>query len=220
MAFPSVSSTNSSTQVATTTHTVSLPASIVAGNLLVVFFENEDDTVVSTPAGWSLLKSLLEASGATNKLTVFYKTASGAEGATLSVTTSTSRVSSHASYQITGFSGTPEVSTGATGTTGSPDPDSLTPSGGAKDYLWIAVGGSRNNTFTAYPANYSGSQLTRTITGALGGCSIGVATRNLNATSEDPGTFTATSNFWVACTIAISPVNSSGNFLSLLGVGA
>lgn len=222
MAFPIVASTNTSNQTAGTTHTVNLPASISAGNLLIVFFVNEDDTTVTTPAGWSLLKAMLETGAATNKMSIFYKVASGSEGATLSVTTSSSRVSSHISYRITGYANTPQVSTGATSTTGNPDPDSLTPSGGAKDYLWIAACSTRfgSGAISSYPTSYSGSNLNSRITGALGGSNVAVGTRDLNASSENPGSFNfPTNQYWTACTIAVEPTGSSLKLLTLLGVG-
>lgn len=209
MAFPVVATTNTSENAtATTSHTVSLPASLAAGDLLIVFFVNEDDTTVTTPSGWSVLKSMLETGGATSKTTIFYKTSDGGEGSSLAITTSSSRVSTHAAYRITGWSGTPEVSTGATSTTGEANPDSLTPAGGAKDYLWIVVAGKRNTTsVSGYPTNYTGSQLFIADDGALGGSSITVATRGLNSAGpEDPGSFAhSDTGFWTACTIAVSP---------------
>lgn len=222
MAFPVVATTNTSNQTAGTSHTVNLPASISAGDLLIVFFVNEDDTTVTTPTGWTLLKAMLETGAATNKMSIFYKVATGAEGATLSITTSSSRVSSHISYKITGYTGAPQVSTGATSTSGNPNPDSLTPSGGAKDYLWIAACSTRftSGAISSYPTNYSGSNLNSRITGALGGSNVAVGTRNLNASSEDPGTFDfPTNQYWTACTIAIEPTGSSIKLLPLLGVG-
>lgn len=217
MAFPTVVSTNTSVQTpAGTSHTVSLPGSIVAGNLLLIFFATADIPTITTPANWNLLRNKQETAGATSQQSIFYKVATGSEGATVTITTGTSFRSAHATYQISGYSGNPEASAGASGISGNPDPDSLTPSGGAKDYLWIASGTCRSQTFSSAPTSY-----TNLLTAATSSqVAVGTARRELNATSTDPGNFTITaSNEWTGVTVAISPTASATKLLTLLGVG-
>lgn len=208
MAFPTVATTNTSSETSqTTSHDVSLPASITAGDLLMIFFNTQENPTITTPTGWTLLKTL-DASGGTARLATFYKTATGSEGATVVITTSTSWRSTHATMRISGWSGTPGVSSGATGDSGQADPDNLTPSGGAKDYLWIAFAGSNNASggeFTSAPTNYSNF-----LAQATSGTAVGVASRQLNASSENPGTFGGTLGRWGAATIAISPEAAAG----------
>jgi hypothetical protein len=89
----------------------------------------------------------------------------------------------------------PEAGTMATGT--APDCGSLNPAGwGAEDTLWIAVGGSgEDNTTGSYtgigtaPANYTGQADSGISADAAGGIEGSVAFRQLNAASEDPGTW-------------------------------
>lgn len=218
MAFPTVVNTNTSvTTPASTTHTVSLPASIVAGNLLMIFFATADIPSITTPANWNLLRNKQETLGGTTQQSIFYKVATGSEGATVSITTGTSFRSAHATYQISDYSGNPQASTGASGITGNPNPDTLTPSGGSQDYLWIVCGTCRSQTFSSAPTNY-----TNLVTIATSSqVAVGTARRSLNASSEDPGNFTITGgdNEWTAVTVAVSPVANSIKLLNLLGVG-
>jgi hypothetical protein len=141
-------------------------------------------------------------------MSIAYRNADGLEGATVDVTTDNNRKSSHTSYRITGHdSGTaPEISTGATGASANPDPDSLTPTGGAKDYLWLAIyGADDEQTTSAYPTNYTDGISENSSSGSFGS-TVGSARRQLNAVSENPGTFTmSVSNQWAAATIAVHP---------------
>jgi hypothetical protein len=76
--------------------------------------------------------------------------------------------------------------------TTNPDPPSLNPAGwGTEDTLWIAVVAYDLGTVTvsAYPANYTDDQ-TNIRGNNASGTGHGVATRSLNAASDDPGTFT------------------------------
>lgn len=95
------------------------------------------------------------------------------------------------------------------------DPTSLNPSGwDAEDTLWIAVGGD-GETATAgsytglasAPTNYGNYADTGISADAIGGVEAAVAFRQLNASSEDAGSFTAdTSNArHAAILIAVRP---------------
>jgi len=208
MAFPTLAATNNSVNSSvTTSHTVSLPASISAGDLLIFIFGLVDAGAITTPSGWTLIRNVIERPGVseTIEFSTFYKVASGSEGASVTVTTAQSRRSAHVSYRITGYSSVPEGSTGTSGGSGSPDPDSLTPSGGTKEYMWIACGGNRGGGISAAPTNYINFVATATT-----GIGVALCTRNLSASSEDPGTFTTASGEWCAMTIAVFPVAASG----------
>ena len=201
--FPAVQDTNTSGESSdVTSHTVNLPANISAGDLLIVFFSCDGSSTVTWPNGWASIFHQTYSS----TLDIGYKISDGTEGPTITVTTGASEQSAHISYRITGNhrSLAPEASTGATGNTTSPDPDSLTPTGGAKDYLWIAVEGNDNTTSaSAYPSNYTNGQTNAV--GDAGGVNIAVARRELNASSEDPAAFTIAREKWIACTVAVYP---------------
>lgn len=221
MAFPQiVTNTTSEEQNAVTSHTVDLPSGIVSGNLLLVFFSTDESPVVAWPAGWTQFFSK-SGHGTDCKIFAAYRQADGLEGSTITVTTSAggdssgSEPSAHASYRISGAEDpstqAPEGSSGATGSTINPDPDSLTPTGGAKDYLWIAAVSTNNTTtYSSAPTGYSNFL---TIVTSQNG--IGTADRENNATSENPGAFTLSgSTRWGAGTIAVHP--ESGSIIPLI----
>jgi hypothetical protein len=103
-------------------------------------------------------------------------------------------------------------STGATGTastpsTNMPNPDSLTPAWGADDTLWRAqtAADDGRTDFTAFPTDYTLSQNSDKSNGS-GGAAIGGASRELNTTVQDPGTFTVNRSVaWSTYTIAVRP---------------
>jgi len=206
-AFPSVATTNTSTSSSrTTSHTVSLPASIAAGDRLICMSgwnESFGATSPSWPAGWT--QKTFQANGSSTSLEVRERFADGSEGASITVTTSASTRAAHVCYRITGAHTTLpiEVGTAATGSSANPDPPSLTPSWGADDILWIAIAQTiAGVSYTGDPASYANG-LTADATNGSSGSSIRVVRRTLNAANENPGTFTVTSNPWVAQTIAV-----------------
>ena len=131
--------------------------------------------------------------------------------------------------QITGaddpVTNPPEAGTPASALSDTPDPPSLTPSGGSADYLYVAVAHYQvNSTFTSGPSGYStrdeivatGFPATTTVHAALGVTA---------STTEDPDVFTnsvTTNRRNIANTIAVYPGASSATYtgaLMLMGVG-
>jgi len=207
MAFPVVESVTPSVfSIAATSHLVAMPAVVLVGELLVTEFVNPGDATVTTPAGWTQLHAT--ANGTTARLGSYYRIAGALDGgATFDFVTSASKRAVAHVYRVSGWHGTtpPEVGTAATGSSTTPDPPTLTPSWGAADTLWLAVAGSAGAvTVTTYPTSYTDGVDDNT-TGA-NSVMVGSARRQLNGTSDDPGTFTvsATGN-WVAQTVAIRP---------------
>jgi len=209
MAFPVVEATNHSVEASnTTTHTVSLPAGIQAGETLLVFFSCDSVETVTFPEGWTKIKE--ESYSTWITLAVAWRKADGEEGASITVTTGTDEESAHISYRISGAtdptSTPPEVSAGANSYGDTPDPASLTAGGGSKEYLWIAVEGNDDDEpVTDYPTNYTNGE-TYASSEAFSACSIGIARRNLETDTENPGAFTiADEEAWAACTVAVYP---------------
>jgi hypothetical protein len=214
MAFPQVYLSASSQQTsATTSHTVSLPAEIQAGELLIVAFGYGDDSTITFPGGWTQ-KARSQVNFASG--TWAYRVADGSEGATITVTSGTARQSAHRSWRIQGHSTStnPMTDNGAWafGSSTTPDASSYTPTGGAKDYLWMwFCSGASGRICTAAPANYG--NLGTSDSGSTAAVSIAMSTarRELNAASEDPGTATLESSGpWVAMVIAVHP-GTEGN---------
>ena len=105
----------------------------------------------------------------------------------------------------------PERSVVSTGTSTAPNPSSVAPTGGAKDYLFIATGsaGDGRASFDSLMVNYTDLTVFATA-GAANGCSAGTAERQFNTSSENPGTFTIGRNvLWSAHTVAIHPVSAA-----------
>ncbi len=194
----------------TTDHHVDMPATVDAGDLLIVLFTNDENTIVNTPTGWNLMTS--DANGPHVRLSVYYRIAAGTEGGTTVnfVTTSAEEAVAQV-YRVTNWHGItpPEISTAATGTDTTPDPASLDPAGwDVADTLWLVVAGQdRGDQVTpTYPASYTNGISTLSSNGT-GRCQIHSARRVLAAASEDPGAFTIpVSEQWVAFTIAVRPV--------------
>jgi hypothetical protein len=212
MTFPTVVATNvGNSGVSTAAHAINMPASISVGDLLLVAFCNDDVDTVSITSGtdWA---QLFSTSNASMRLSVYWKIATGS-GDNLTLTTSGSEGTAHISYRITGHAAAtdPECGTTATGSSTSPDPPSLNPSAwDAEDTLWIAVYGWDGHVAnSAYPTSYDDNQLTERWANASGS-GVAMATRELNASSDDPGVGTIGSEEWAANTIAIRPAVTGG----------
>jgi hypothetical protein len=191
-------------------HDVDMPATVDAGDLLIVLFTNDGNTAVTTPDGWTELASNEYTIAV--RLSAYYKIAAGDEdGTTVNFVTSTNQEAAAQVYRITNWHGTtpPEISTAATGAGTAPNPASLNPAGwDVADTLWIAVAGQDQGDqgeATAYPASYTDEVSTLSSYGS-GSCRTLSARRVLAAASEDPGAFTIPiPEEWVAFTIAVRP---------------
>jgi len=141
-----------------------------------------------------------------------YKISDGLEGASMSITSSASEQSSHATYRINAWHGTtpPEINTAAASTT-TPDPPSVTASWGSDDNLWIAGTGYNDGrtVVSSYPTNYASDQLNPQV--GAGGTGTGIATDEVATDAEDPGTYTIDNGEdQVAFTIAVRPAAAAG----------
>ena len=210
--FPQVASvTETAFGTDTTNHYVNMPATVNAGDLLIVLFTNDGSATVTTPAGWTSLAST--ANGIEVRCSVYYKIAAGTEGGTtVNFVASAFEQAAAQVYRITDWHGTtpPEISTAATGTSNRPNPASLDPAGwDVADTLWIAVAGQDRGDQdgpTAYPAYYTDGISTLSAEDDTSTCRTHSARRVLAAASENPGAFTIPlSEEWVAFTIAVRP---------------
>lgn len=209
MASPTVVTTAVTSDGApVTSHTVNLPASLVNGNLLLMVFTAGVAAGTVTATGWTFMTT----EGASQSITIGYKTSNGSEGATVTVSTTGNTKACTSVYQISGWTGTPEKGTIASGTSTTPDPPNLTPSWGSADNLWIAACAVANNgsIVTAAPTNYT-NLLTQGSTGGSTVIDMASAERQLTASSEDPGTFTlSVSKAWNAQTVAVQGTGGGG----------
>jgi len=214
MAVPTVNDSNSGSETSnTTTHTVNLPATVSAGELLIVWMAFDGAPTVTwdnTSHGtWS---NHIDTPGPSSacKLVVKAKVADGTEGGgTLSIETSASEQSVHRSVSIGTWEGTLagglNVPAAATGTSSTPNPPLATASWGNVDRKTIAIEGCDGaRTVSAYPASYTLNQFSDA-SGGGAGCGLGSAGRNQTGVgNQDPGTFTiSSSDQWVAATVSV-----------------
>ncbi len=216
MTFPVVVNTaETAVSTAGTSHAITLPASLVAGNLIVILTNIGSTSSFNSLGGWTELVDDGVAAG----MTIWYRRSDGTEGATVTFTSSGTTRSASIAYQIQGAADpatrTPELSTVATGTSISPQSTIVTPTGGAKDYLWISVAGmageeADDDTWVnTPPTNFLPNPPLQKSCGTAGtnlGGLIMAASFASNATSQTPGSFNVdVSAAWRAYTIAIHP---------------
>lgn len=219
MAFPLVRSQATTNITATTSPSaVNYPATIGAGDTLLLL----QRCAVAGSFGFAAagFTSLVDASpdGSDDQVGIAYKKATGTETGTVNITHGGGKggaimLAIRAAIDPTVQA--PELSTVATGTTpNEPDPTTCTPTGGAKDYLWItwySMEGEQTG-ITSYPANFTDNQTGLVNSGTGGATSTNVtmasATRNLNAASLDAGAWDVTGTLinWSAYTIAVHPL--------------
>lgn len=217
MAFPVVQTKATVGSAGSTSHPITLPTGVTAGDLLLVIFGVRSNPTVSVGSGtgWTKLGQQSQATAQTTA--IFYKIATGSDALTLSTTTS--QRSTAGTYRITGASGVVEGA-GAGATSTNPDTPNLTPAGGAKDYLWISTSSIVIGTVSASAAPASYTNLTNYPSGAGTGISLCIAERGLNATSENPGAFTAASTTWAGYTLAISPTGGGTSYTLTADAGS
>jgi hypothetical protein len=219
MAFPTYESvTDTGFASSVTSMPINMPATVNSGDLLIALSSTRNAPTWTKPSGWNDISTIAQAGGGSvGKLSGFYKIADGTEGGTTPTWTASGvTTAAWITIRISGWHGTtPPEATTASGDATNANPPSLTPSWGADNTLWLAIASNsatgETTGFTAAPTNY----LNLHSNGASSGgstCNVASSTRSLNASSEDPGTFTPNSNrFWAAATIAIRPAASTTN---------
>lgn len=209
MTFPTVVNTNSNSSSAQSP-AVSMPATIVAGRLLVIVARSAgSESPGGTISGFTKIADLNRSGGGSGTLCVFAKVAAGSDTATYSGSIATDRV--FQSHQIDDWLGTvADIKVATLGTGTAINPPNLD-AGVADDWLWLvfgSVGGTAGNSVTAAPTNYS--HFLGPVT--LGNVSMGSARRALNASSEDPGAFSGTAGTGpMTAVLAIPPPEVFGD---------
>ena len=216
MAHPVVEGVaESSVNTAGTSHTVTLPASIVSTDLVLIIMDiGSTSATLNALTDWSEVLDEAVANG----LKIIRYTGAGVPG-NPTFTSSAATRSASIAYRISGVDKTvtPQIGTTATGTSTTPNPPSVTPTGGvSKDYLFIAFFGQAgeeadDDTWAnTPPTNYTPSPPRQKACGTVGtnlGGLIASAERQLTTGSaENPGTFSVdVSAAWRAQTIIVHP---------------
>jgi hypothetical protein len=198
-----------------TSHAINV-GSPAAGTLLIVAIRAAADPSSFTFTGYTFFAG--DAGDASDdQMAFYYRWADGTEGATDTLATTNPVKLAAICWEITGAanpaSRAPEASAVAFFTTSAntADPPSISPTGGSKEYLFLAVAGQDGEVgaYTAFPTNYANliTANSGTTGAAATNCYMGGASRQLTAASENPGAFThgAATTGGMAWTIAIHP---------------
>lgn len=214
MAFPTVQTRTTGASSATaTSHTVTLPATVNSGDLLLIAFTcggGTGTTVTwdnSTAGTWTEIANNTQSTNVRGIL--LSKVADGTEdSAALSITLSVAAQVAWTIWRITGCQGGVEAIANSGGTT-TVTFSALTPSWGADDNLWLAVG-HINSTPTVSPYSTNYTNATRAAGSGTSRVTTESVERELNAASETPSAWTISNvNGHVQYTVAIRPAAGS-----------
>lgn len=216
MTFPTVRATaETAVTTAGTSHTITLPTGMIASDLILITMDiGSTSATLNALTGWT--EDLDEA--AANGLKILRYTGTGVPS-NPTFTSSASTRSASIAWRISDAdkSIAPQIGTTGTGTSATPDPPSVTPTGSiVKDYLFIAFAGmageeADDDTWgNTPPTNYLPNPPLQKSCGTVGtnlGGLILAASRQLNTGSaQDPGTFGVdVSAAWRSQTIIIHP---------------
>ncbi len=225
MAFPVIAATATTLDANGSTTSVTMPAGIVAGDLLLVFVAHGKAALSqAVDAGWEPLAEQPFDGAAALSMTVYGKVAVG--GDTCSLVSTGEETVVHA-IRITGHGvGDIDISIVraiAIGVSPSPNPPNCNPDGELKDRLWIeAFAGQNGSDF----ATYQSTNFTQVAQAETPGSKalLAVARRDANATALNPGVMAmSAAENWIAVTLAIPPPTffeasfaASGAFTGLL----
>ncbi len=207
----------SATTTAGTSHVVNLPAGAVGNLFLMILGKGSTSATINALTGWNELVDESQAWGGY----VAWRAVDGTEGATTTFTSSASTKTTTIVFEISGAANpatrAPEISAVGTGTSNAPDPNTVTPTGGAKDYLWItffilgAAGEELDDDTWCNNAATGFGSLVQKASGTAGtniGAYIAASSLASNAASMNavwPASTTDQSLAWRAWTIAVHP---------------
>ena len=185
-----------------TSHGISLPGGVTDGELLLVAFTSDGNPTISVGVGSGWTKIGQESNGTVVTGAVFWKIANAIQTNSLVISTTDPEQSSWVTARIlNGITVTGSPSNGSS--TNSNPPLFTPPPNNAKDYLWVAT---RHGDSTVNATAAPGSYVNFTVAsggGATASSNTALATRELNASSEDPGTFTSATEQWACYTLAV-----------------
>jgi len=226
MTAPAVAGVNSGGETtATTTHTVTFDSSPSSGDLLVIRAVVDWDTAssVTGPSGFTELYNATHSGGNVHTC-VWYKQADGTEGASITYSTDANEESRYSVWRITGHENpstqAPELQAAdSPSNNANPDPPSITPTGGSKDYLILAGFGADTGNLTVSVWPYANNNISQSGSNTSNGVTLGDCNDAITAATINPGTFTINVNRpWTAHTVAVHPAGAgpSGRIMGKL----
>lgn len=215
MTFPTHGAPTATADAAgTTSHTINLPA-FSTGDRIIVISYNRDPGSYTLPAAWTQLESLNDPATSTHRFIAYYRDMQAGDASTV---VGTSAVSAKAASTATKFtagtfdSGVGPYHASTNGTSATPDPPNLAPGVGALDFTWVAAFGEnqQNTTISVYPLTGNNTRVPTTGGAGTTGGIQGYCDQDINAASQNPGTFTSSFNSkWTVVTLAVAPVTAA-----------
>lgn len=214
--FPRVESVNAShLSTNTATFNVDFPTGILPGHLVLAAVTCDGVTAMTWPTVGTPAQAWLTIANAdgndnanTSRVEVRYLIAQSALAGQFQMSGGSENWAAR-TWRISGMDiALAPQAAAAVGLSATPDPQAVTPTWGLKETLWISLFGQDGaGTVSAFPAQYSGNTHGDNSGGAAAqGVVHGAAERSLLATTDNPGTFTASvSEDWRAVTVAIAP---------------
>lgn len=188
-----------------TSKVIAYPKDMVAGETLLCALANGEGRTLTWPADWHVIRQITDGGPAVGLAVAWHKV-TGAEAATFSLTASGNAYVTGVIFRVAGAADPdvtpPEASAGATGNSVNPDPDAISPTGGAQNYLVLAFAAMDSHAeATAYPYTlWQGTDTGVTSTAHAAALSL------INAATINPGTFTIDDlQEWAACTVVVYP---------------
>ena len=210
MAFAAVASSGSGSINGNAT--VTIPGTKATDDYVIIFIRcgTESATITADDGTWVALTPAPVVTGTGGY--VFWKKISSSES-NPSFTRTTGRLC-WAVYRINGHDTTqaPEMSgTIATGSSAGPNPSSVTPTGGSKDYLTIefAFLNDGRRSFSAASTGYVNLISQGTGGGGGPGAVVGTANGNFTLATIDPDAMLSGSSAWQSAVVAIHPAAGS-----------
>lgn len=202
------SETDSYSVTDVTSFNVNLPATVNAGELLLIPVAVDANSTLTwdqaTAGTWT---SLFNDAQTANRLQIYYKIADGTEdGKALAVTISAAQQVVARCFRLSGVQGSISATgTGNRGTATSFDPTAITASWGVANNFYLAIVGIDNAILiTGGPTGYS-TPNTR-ITSASGQAGLTTAYKSASGSSDDPSAFTSSTSIGYVCaTVVVRP---------------
>lgn len=196
----------------TTSHVVSFPAGLTAGEWLEIDLGIDSNPTITNPSGWTQKYNAAHSGGAFSLyIGVKKATAGDVSAGSVTITTSASEADTWTCWRISGAeefaTQEPEfqvVDSSSNDT--SPDPPSITPTGGSKDYqiTTFAVNDTGNATYSGWP--YANNQIDEGGGNTGNDVSSGSSNAPVTAATINPSAFTiSTSRPWIAVAGAWHP---------------
>lgn len=178
-----------------TAHSVDYPATVNAGDLLIIIFACDANIAITAPAGYTTLDD--EALAGAGHIGIYAKVAAGTEGGgTENLQTAASEEGCSQIFRISGWGGTIatdiDIAAPVAESTTTPDPPSVTAGWGADTNLFIAIVGAANDDAiaTGGPSSWTNLLTVRANSGINDSPSIHTARLASSNAAENPGTFT------------------------------